>query len=344
MKNIFRLLLILVLVSATPVFASTRLFQAGDNLSVNEELDGSSFVAGNSVSTTNKVNGILFLAGNDVNVKSSSDYAFIAGNIVNIEEANFKDGFVAGNVVTLKNVDIERDLYVAGTKVTINTNIGRKLTAFGEDVVIDGTIDGDVYIGASNITINSNTVINGTLTYNDDAKTIISKDAVINNTKIEKHTANYSKVFVSKLIDKIFSFVNSLVLALLLALIVPKLYEKIISQGKNMILNNIGFGLLSLLFVPLAALIIIATVCGVYLGLLILCLYVISILLSTILSSYFYGNLLLGSKIKNKYLLITLTLLIIYLLRLIPFVGGIVSIVTICTGLGIVLNLFLKRK
>jgi len=349
MKKGLKVLLILLMFIATPVFASTNLYQANDKLTVDENLSGTSFIAGNDVKTSANIDGILFAAGNSVNISSSSDYAFVAGNIVNIEGASFKDGFLAGTYVTINNSTIERDLYAIGTKVTINSNVGRNAFIGGDDVVIDGVINGNIKIYASTITINSNAVINGKLSYDDEAKVTISKDATINETKVFKANKldlniDFKKTMKAILIERFFSFVNLLILALALMIMLPKLFEKITRFGKEMIASNIGFGLLTLIFIPIAALIIMCTFAGVYLGLLLLVMYVLSICLSTVLSAYYYGNMIFGNKIKNKYGIVTLTILILCLVKMIPFVGTLVSLVTLCTGLGIALNLIIKRK
>ena len=77
MKKYFKILLVLVMFIAMPVFAlSQDLFRADDSVTVKEKLDGSGFVAGNMVDVDSTVDGILFAAGNEVNVKGNSDYAF----------------------------------------------------------------------------------------------------------------------------------------------------------------------------------------------------------------------------------------------------------------------------
>ncbi len=346
MKKGFKFLLFLFIFLAFPVLADDgKLYQAGDNFTLSSEMAGTSFVAGNNVTTANNVDGILFSAGNFVTNKSKSDYAFIAGNEVIIEDASFKDGFIAGSGIRINSSNIERDLYVAGATISLNSNVGRNAYLAASDVTINGQINGDLTIYAANITIDSDTVVTGTLKYADDSVITISENATINNKEVVKGDSKklVTMDFKSSLLDALSSFINALLVAVVIILLFPKIYEAIASKGKDKILSNIGFGLLFLLFVPFVSIMVIITVAGLSLGLLMLDFYFVAICLSTIISSYYYGNLIFKNKINNKYLLTLVTLLIIYLLKLIPFVGGLLSLVCLTTGLGLIVSL-IRRK
>ena len=348
MKKYIKVLLVLLLFIATPVFAaSDSLYQAEDNFVVDKDLDGTSFIAGYTVETKNNINGMLFMAGNTVNVYGKSDYSFIAGNTVKVKNANFKDGFIAGNIVEINESNIERDLYIASSRVTIKSNIGRDLRIASGDVEIDSTINGNVTVYASNITINSNARINGTLTYDESSKVIISKDAVINNTVIEKNkNVNISKLSVLKtlLLNSLYSYINILLVAFVLILIAPKLFDAIKEKGTDSILSSMGYGLLALFFVPVVAFLVMVSTVGLSLGLLLVTFYIISLYISTIISAMYYGNMLFKDKINNKYALVAVSLLIIYILKLIPFISTLTSIIVLCSGLGLILSLIIKRN
>lgn len=351
MKKFFRVLLILIAFSFTSVHAaSTDLFRTNDNVFVEENLAGSSFVAGNKVDVKADINGILFAAGNNATVSGKSDYAFIAGNIIKIDNASFKDGFIAGSDISISNSTIERDLYVAGNIISITNNIGRSAYIAGSDITIDGVINGDLHVEGNNITINSNTIINGRLSYNEDATITFSKDAKIlgETTKIKSNNNFESKFKVatigSKLLDALTSFLNILVVGLISILLFPSLFKKIKEIENKKLLSAFGFGLLTLIVCPIAAVFVMITIAGLSLGLISLVLYFIAIYVSTIFSTYKLSSLVFGNKIKNDYLLMIVGLLIVSLIKLIPILGGLCSFILLCLGLGIIITQIFKRK
>ena len=346
MKKSFKILLILFMFLAFPVMADEgNLYQAGETVTSESELAGTSFFAGNKVTTKGNIDGILFSAGNMVTNSATSDYAFVAGNEVTISEANFKDGFFAGSILKIESSNIERDLYAAASSITLNSNVGRNAFLAAAEVTVNGTVNGDLTVYADIINIDSDTVITGTLKYPEDARITISENAQVNAKKIVKGSSkDLIKIDIrTKITDMLFSYVNALLVAIVLIALFAKLYDKIAEMGKDKILSNIGFGLLALLFVPFVSIILMVTMAGISLGLLLMNMYVLAFCLSTIFSSFYYGNIIFKDKIKNKYLLVLVTLLIIYVLRLVPFIGGLVTLLCLCTGFGLVVSL-IRRK
>ena len=180
MKRFFKVIILLLLFSITPVFAKT----VDDSVIVNEDKNGTLFSAGNSVEVKNKVNGISFIAGNEVNVSNTSDYLFTAGNNVLIENASFKDGFIAGSTVEVSNSNIERDLYLAGANVKLSSKVGRNAYIASGTLVVTGEVQGDLEVYAGTVTIKDGAVINGTLRYDESTIVKISDNAMVNNQEI----------------------------------------------------------------------------------------------------------------------------------------------------------------
>lgn len=360
MKKIFKLLMVIALVAfINPMICyadiqadNKGLFRADNTITVNDNMEGSGFVAGNTVNINNEVDGILFGAGNFVNIASKSDHLFAAGNSVSINGATFNDGFVAGQIIEVKDVNASRDLYIAGQNIKVTGTVGRNLFVAGSDVVIDGVINGNVYIDANNITINSYAKINGNLKYNDDAEMTVSKDAIIGSkTSYKNSSKSYSisgkeaflSTFVSKLLSTLVGLFNILVVAFLMALLIPCLFNKLKEITPNRLLPSFAWGLLILVSVPIVALIMMITYIGVSAGFVALAIYGILVYISSIISAYTITSMILKDKVKNTYLVLLIGLSCLYLIKLIPFIGGLVSFAVLCLGLGLLTNL-IKRK
>lgn len=350
MKKYIKILLVLIMFTALPVFALTdTLYKTDDSVSVSDDFNGSAFVAGNDVEIDSTVDGILFSAGNIVNQSGESEYLFTSGNVVKVNSQKSRDAFIAGYNVSVNDSTFERDAYVAGETVRFDSKAGRNVYLVGNKVFVSGTVEGNVTIYASEIVVKDNTVIKGVLKYSSDSKTNISKTAVIGSIKKEKNNNIGVKVdskatFASVLMGKVFSFANALLIAVIMLLLFPKLYEKIAKQDKNTILKNLGYGALTLFVVPIAAMIIMITMVGLSTGLILLDLFIVCAYLSTIFTSYYFSNMILGNKIKNRLLVLLIGLLVIYVLDLIPFISILVSISSLCIGLGLVINMIFNRK
>lgn len=347
MKKYFKILLVLIMFIAMPVFASSNdLFRTDDSVSVNEELNGSSFIAGSTVDVDSKVNGILFAAGNQVETAGESEYAFVAGNSVKLVSQKFIDGFIAGNVIEIKDVEVQRDLYVAGSAITYSGTTGRNAILTGSSVTVKGTIKGNLTVYANDIKIESDAVIEGTLKYSSDSSVDISKSAKVGYTEIEEAKSSSVKAptIKTRITDTLLSLMNILVIGLLMMLIMPKVFEKIAKQDEKKILTNIGFGAVTLIAAPIAALILITTLIGMSTGFVLLGMFVICLYISSVFTSYYLSNMILKNKIKNKYLIYLIGASALALLKLIPFVSILVSIASLCLGMGIVVSLLFNRK
>lgn len=347
MKKYLKILLVLVMFTSMPVFAaSNKLFRADNSVVLQEDLNGSGFVAGQSVDIDSKVDGILFAAGNTVDVDGESDYLFAAGNIVRIDGASFKDGFIAGSSVSLLSGNVTRDLYVAGSTIDLNISVGRNAHIAGNIVKFDGKVNGDLDISASNITIGRNAVITGKLSYPENATIEVNEAAKVGS--IEK-TVDYSKInsktiIISRIYNGVISLLNIILVGILMLVFMPKIFDRIAKMSQDTILTNLGIGMLTFIFAPIAAFIIMFTLAGMSLGIIGLVLYTIALYLTSIFTGYYLSNMIFNKRIKNKYLVLVIGLVSIKILKFIPFIGIIVGIGSLCIGLGIIVSLIFKRK
>lgn len=348
-KKIFLLLIMVLGLVTIPVQAEGNPhFFADDSITVEEEIGKTAFVAGNSVKLSSQIDGAAFVAGNIVNVSSSQDYLFAAGNNVTLDGVKTKDAFVAGNFLTIGASEI-RDLYIAGTNININTDMSGDLYAIGTSLSINGKIDGDVYVATDSLTIGKDAVITGTLRYPDDANLNVKESAIINNSepyegtrttkvdtsKIEVKVNPYA-IILGKLLGSLYKFIAMFIIASLLLALNKGAFEIIKKQKQtfsNIALTSL-LGFAFLIMFPIAAIMVMITVIGIPLGTISLIIYGLLIYLSIIPTAYYFGNLVFGKTIKNRFLLMLVSLVLLYLIRLIPFLGGLVSFISLIFGLG----------
>ena len=345
-RKLYLLFVMLLAVTIIPVSAKTDNFIADESVSLNDPIDATSFVAGNNVDISSRIDGASFIAGQNLKIKSKQDILFAAGNTLHVSGVETKDAFLAGSSIELSESNI-RDLYAAASSITVNSNINRNAFLGADVVTINSVVNGDLYIAADTIEIKDNAEILGTLKYPKDAKTNISSDAKINDTKTyERDSSSDDDDSVAEAIKSaIYTFLSMLLIGLILLALNKNVFTRISkmkTDGVN-VLKNIGIGFCFLVVLPIAAIILMITVIAIPLSIISLIMYGVMIYLTAIPTAYFFGNLLLKDKIENKYLLFTVSLLALYILKTIPVIGGLTTFLTICFGLGIYLALIVEQ-
>ena len=258
-----------------------------------------------------------------------------------------KDMYLAGNNITIKDSNV-RDVYAAGTIIRVESRVSNDLYVGGDNVYLNSEIDGDAYVAGDTIRIGDKAVIHGTLNYPQESKITISKTAIINEKKAYKgekiKTKKVSPIYTS-IVHGIISFVSMLLIAFILCAISKKLYKAFIKPKAKAdeLLKIIGIGLIILIVVPVLAIFAMITIIGIPASIITLTIYGVLVFLSIIPTSYYFGNLLLKDKIKNTYLLIFISLLCMYILKAIPYFGGIVEFLSVGFGLGIFVNMIIEK-
>lgn len=344
MKKRVYLLLLVVLVSvwALPVHAKgLEGFYVNDNVTLNDSIDSTAFIAGNSVDVKSNINGLAFVAGNTVNVGSDQEHLFVAGNLVTITNANTKDLFAAGSKVTLSNSTV-RDLYAAAAEVYIDSNVERNAFIGGDTVNINSKIGGDVRVSSSNLIIGKDAEITGTLYYPEDAKLDKAEGSIIGKTKtykspeVEISNKTIVEIAVAGIIDFIKTVLSMVVVGLLLLLTNKKLFADLDKEARTFenIAKKCGLGFAVLFLTPIVALITLFTIVGTPIGIIGLIFYGILFYLSAIPTAYFVGKWVFGENIKGDYLLLMVSIIILYVINRVPVLGGITTFLSLCIGLG----------
>ncbi|MBQ8132653.1 MAG: hypothetical protein IJ193_09190, partial [Bacilli bacterium] len=166
------------------------------------------------------------------------------------------------------------------------------------------------------------------------------------NVEVDKET-----VIVSIIMEKVTACLAMIILACVALFIAKPFFQKLEEEEKSLekSLVNVGYGVGVLFATPVLA--IIATIISaialmipfpvVVLGLIA---YGVAIYLSAIPTAYYLGNWFLKDKINNKYAYTALALVIIYLVRIIPIIGGFVTFLVVSFGTGVYFKSLLPEK
>jgi len=341
-----------LLTSKEDIMYRTDNMKAEDDLHTIGNYDSSTFFAGNSVYDSTNVDGISFIAGNNVNINGNYEYGMILGNVATLSGVYEKDFFMIGNMITTTtDFNVKKDVYMFSTMLNLSGNIGRNMFVAGESITLDDvTINGNLNLYALDIIIGDNVNITGTLKYNEDAKISGLETAKIGTTltyeAVETSDINNTMFLVQ---DFLTSFVSLSLIGILIYILCPKLFSKLKNKTKNynfiIGLKDSSFGFLTLIGFPIFMFMLLLSIFFIPISIIGLLLYGIAIYLTILVVGYLIGDIIVNKLIKkdNTYISIIVGVLVIKLLKIIPFIGGFISFVVLCLGLGLIVKLIFDK-
>jgi len=366
-KQIFRgLVVILVAVLLTfslsaPVLAAD--LRSGDTITIasGEVLDDDLYVAGNTIIIDGVVNGDLWAIGSTITVNGEVKGSIVAagqtvsinGNVAHAARLAGETVNISGNVsgdliVFCSEANISGKAKIGGDflfgagNVRIDGLVGGYIKGSGGEVTVANGVGGDVELKIENLTVASTADIGGNLTYTSENEADIQSGAKVGG----KTTHNVPEVKkpapFSDMGGKVLGFLMALVTGIIIILIVPSRSVSIADLIRSKPWASLGWGAVILFATPVAAIMVCFTVIGIPVGLIALALYAIAIYISQVFVGLFVGRWIIGRfrEAESRAIMVgalALGLVILSLLRLIPYLGFWVGLAVALFGLGAVL-------
>jgi cytoskeletal protein CcmA (bactofilin family) len=323
---------------------------AGGDVHTSKPIPENFVGAGGRIVVDQPVGNNAVLVGGSINVRAPvGDNVRAAGGSVTI------DGPVGGGVsVAAGDVRIGRGATIAGSAglfagtITIDGRIEGSLKASGERLVINGEVKGDVKAAADEIVLGPGAKIMGSLRYVSGKEITKGEGAVIAGTVTRKEPgskeAEEDMPHVKhgpSIAGTVFSFLALLGCGALFLSVAPIFSVETPDRIKATPLKAFGVGLLSVIGVPILALMFIMTIVGIPVGLLLFMLYPIALLLGFIVGTLFIGNAGAGllkrpppPTIAAAVGYFALALALVMLVTKAPSIGGLLLFVLILMGVG----------
>ncbi len=318
------------------------LYIAANVITINGVVNGDVMCAGATININGKVNGSVIALGQTINIDGEVTHAVrVAGANINVHGTIGGDLVVAGSNVDLTNVAaVLHDVLIAANNAKIDSSVGRDIKGYARTIELDGKVGGNVEIGVDTLTIGSTGSIDGNLTYTSKTEAVIASGATVSGTTTHNLPATpQPQFFVFKGIASLISFLMVIVAGGVLILIAPKRTAAVATALKTRPWVSLGWGAIVLLGTPIAIVIFLVTIIGIPLAVAGILLYATAILLSQAVGGLFIGYLIVArfGKTDSRGALLgafTLGFAILTLLKLIPYVGLPLWIITAVFGLG----------
>lgn len=357
---VFALSLVFFIFSPKKISARVLTSQNGSvNLATTETIDDDLFVGAQNVTIDGTVNGDVFIGARTAMINGT-----INGNLHIGAATIVLSGKVSGNVyagsgnLTVTKSSIDGSLIVGAGNVSIDkeTIISGSVIAGANTITIDSWIRKSVYLGTGNAILGSDTRIGKDLYYvtsKNGQEVKMTQDVVISGniyrTPYQGPTSQNTNK--SKSMGLIFNFVFFLG-AFLIGILYSKFFSNKFVESVKLVSNNfwkslgVGF-LISVAMIPFMIIALI-TIVGIPLAGITFLIFLVGLYFAKLVVAMAFGNwiaLSLNWDRLSFYWVFALGLALIYILKSIPFLGVLISMVVMWTGLGaLAMQAFSKSK
>ncbi len=341
---------IICLCSSTMLFAQ----DVGDTVVKQGTIKEDLYVAGGTVSVVANVEGDVIAAGGQVTIDNQvSGGVIAAGGNVTVRARVGDDVRAAGAYVLLApTATVHGRAWFVGHTVSVAGKIGKGLKAAGNRVVVAGEVAGDVEIYAETIEIQPGAVIGGNLSYHSRNDAQIASGAKIVG-KVLREPLPVDGTEAAGIAGRIARGV--FYIGLILAGVVLYLLFPVATVGAARTIadspwKSLGLGFAFLAAAPLVIALLFATVFGVWLALVALALYFLTLFFGFLTGVIYLGEAgleLSGRRAETvmglRVLAIVIAFLVVWVARFVPVLGGVVVFALMLFGLG-ALVLHLSRR
>ena len=321
---------------------SGDLYLFSDNVVMDQLVDGNVFIFGSNVEVTGRLNGSLFVFGEKVTL---NDTSYVAQSI-----------YACANELVVEGV--ATDLYALASKIDMSGVIYRDLRVATDNFSFSGGVGRDAFVESSTFNFSTDAetgaIIYGNLTYSSNEELSLSKELVVGNINyspkvITEETKSVQEIILDKVMNFLETLLYTVVVFVLAVLLAPKFVEKSSSfiGTKSFAAFGTGLGIFILAIVVSFALLF--SYIGIPLAFALFTLFVLMMSISfAVTATCITYKVKEKFNINKKYLtfitLIVVTL-VLWALKLVPYVGGIISAIISLVGFGItLLYLFTKNK
>jgi cytoskeletal protein CcmA (bactofilin family) len=328
-----------------------NLYLAGANLNIEGKVTGDVICAGQTINITGTVLGDVICAGQTINVGGQvAGNLRVIGSSINLTgQVNKNANMAAASINTSASSSIGWEMLFAASVAELKGNVAYDLTGVANAVTLAGQVGKDVKLridnqrgGAPGLKILSSAIIDGKLSYTDKQDAVIEQGAKIagettrNPAKIKQ--VDRRDIFFAWLWERMISLFTAIALGLLLVGLWPKGIQGIKEQLLKHYGQSFGWGFVALFLTPVAMLILLVSLVGLWLSLILFMAWFISLWLAKVLVMISVG-VYLAERFAKKYAhkpMATMLggIIICWLIFSIPGLGAFLAFLATIFGLG----------
>lgn len=267
------------------------LFVSGNNITVNADVDGDVFAAGETVNINGTVNGDVIAVANTLRIKGNiwGDVR-AAANSIDMEGQITGSFTGAANTATLgDSSNIERDVLLFASISELLGNIDGQLLSSGSQINLNGIINSDVTIwSVQNLILGPAADIKGSVTYTSVNPAQIDYQAQVEHITQLTPAVNPDRTEPVRRVAWLgvfWSWTAGILIWAAFGLIFPQFFPRVGKTALEKPWAVLGWGFLTLILTPLAALVLAFTLIGIPLVLISLTAYIVILCLAKIMTA-----------------------------------------------------------
>lgn len=366
LSGITVLALFVSLISVSTAEART-VVRSGDRVSVTEEqeIQGDFYTSARIVNISGVIENDLVAAAQSLTINGSvGDNAFILaldtdvsgavgddlriiGQTVTITEPITGDLFVIGGTVNLlSTASVGGDVLVYANEVVLEGSVGGDVLGTIDSLRVDAPIGGDVNVTVNQLTLGERTEVTGNVTYKSGELLVQALDATVAGDVVRNDPVlpgNQTSVRLALVPSFILLFS-----VLAWYLIARSSLQAVTNRALSKSLKPVFYGTLVLLFGPLVAIVLMASVIGILVGMAAFLMYFLLIVSAVIASAAVAGQLAMRLLDKSNASLGLVGLcsgvIIVTMLMLLPFVGQIAFVALVILSVGSMVSLVIEMS
>jgi len=247
------------------------------------------------------------------------------------DAAGPKERIVITGPVVVDRGDTTGDIVVLDGNVLVRGTVKGDLVVLNGTVTLRGTVKGDVIAVADRVIVGDRGQIGGDLRYGDKKPQGATSDKVKGDVKRFDIESIAAPAGVGVVIGLWLAVTVSIfLLGLVLLLLFPRAADAVtrVGAGKSLLV-----GLLLIILLPILAIVAFVTILGIPLGFVLMLAFVLLLAIGYVSTAWILGRRILKPP-KARILAFLVGLVILRLLALIPFVGGLIGFLAMLLGLG----------
>jgi len=326
--------------------AGANLYLAGPDVRLDQQSDGDVVAAAGRIAIERSVAGDVVLAAGAIDVRGPvADDLRAAGGIITVAGNVQGETLAAGASVHITpEADLAGRAWLAGNEVTIAGRLRNEVKAYGRHVTVSGDIEGPVTLSAERIEIMPGANLRGDLIYSSTHDIVIDPRARIAG-KITREPGVFQmprpQIHIPGLAAVRPLLLFGLIAAgILLYAVFPRYTASAARTLDAAPLKSLGLGAALFFSAPPIILLLVITIIGIPMALIVAALYAVALLAGYLIVAFFVGDRLLRLVGKSnastawRALSLAAALAALWLLRQIPYAGGVVVLAALLFGVG----------
>lgn len=326
-------------------------YATGASVEVAGKVGGDLFIIGGSVVVTGEVAGDVLVLGGNIRIAGTvgGNVRIVGGNVEITGPVNKNVSVVAGTLNIASTSNISGTTSVVCGMVDIRGAIAGTLDGYAGGVIVAGTLKNgaNLVLGPKNsVNFRDTAIVQGEFTYKATKPAAVAVGAKISEplnyvayTEFKK--SHYSVDWALKQLIIIFSL---LVVALVVTSLFSKFLEQITMSAQVKPWRQMGWGFVWLVVPPIVFILLMITLIGLPLALILLGVYIIGLYLIPIFAGstlITYLKTIPSLSFINRWpllLSVCIGIIIFKLLTLIPYLGWLISLISLLWLWGAMVN------